>query len=128
MGIRARDALALAEKIHLGVAFGRIRAFLRQSGFTEGQLATAASIAPRTWERRKREGRFGPDESDRIARIVRLHDLARRALGDADAARVWLLAPSLALGEAIPMEVARSELGAREVERVLLAIEHGVYL
>lgn len=128
LGLRAPDALALAAKVQAGVHFSRVRAFLRRSGMTEAQLAVAASIAPRTWERRKADGRFAADESDRVARVVRLHDLARKLLGSPAAATEWLLAPSLALGEERPLHAARSEMGGREVERVLLALEEGVYL
>ncbi|WP_082407641.1 MbcA/ParS/Xre antitoxin family protein [Verrucomicrobium spinosum] len=38
-----------------------------------------------------------------------------------------LNAPQTGLGGAIPLDYARTEVGAREVEALLTRIEHGVY-
>lgn len=65
-----------------------------------------------------------PDDSDRILRIfgkaVALFE------GDVESARTWLSSPQRALGEAVPLEMPTTEIGAREVEDLIGRIEHGV--
>lgn len=61
------------------------------------------------------------------ARVRRVRARAVEILG-AGKAEHWLGAPCRALGGAVPRQLAaESEAGAREVERVLGRIEHGVY-
>lgn len=67
-------------------------------------------------------------EADGIARLMRVHAHAMRLYDDrAELAQKWLHSPIPALGDAIPMELARTDLGAREVEAILTRIEHGVF-
>ena len=47
--------------------------------------------------------------------------------GDDRAARRWLSAPQRALGGAVPLTLAKTEVGAREVERLVGRLEHGVF-
>ena len=47
--------------------------------------------------------------------------------GDAEAARGWLGKPQKVLGGAVPWDLARTELGAREIETAIGRIEHGVF-
>jgi putative toxin-antitoxin system antitoxin component (TIGR02293 family) len=47
--------------------------------------------------------------------------------GDRDAASEWIHSPLPALGGETPIDIARTELGARQVENLVGRIEHGVY-
>ena len=47
--------------------------------------------------------------------------------GDRDAASKWMIRPLPALGGEAPIDVARTEFGARQVENLAGRIEHGVY-
>ena len=47
--------------------------------------------------------------------------------GDRDAATDWLTTAQPALGGAVPLDLAKSEVGAREVERLVGRIGHGVF-
>ena len=64
---------------------------------------------------------------------VRLQEAAAGRLGhglfegDRDAAKSWLSAPQKALGGEVPLTIARTELGALEVERAIGRLEHGVF-
>jgi putative toxin-antitoxin system antitoxin component (TIGR02293 family) len=78
--------------------------------------------------RRKREGRFLPDESDRLLRASRLFGKALELFeGDRDAATEWLTTAQPALGGTVPLDLAKSEVGALEVERLIGRLEHGVF-
>jgi putative toxin-antitoxin system antitoxin component (TIGR02293 family) len=63
-----------------------------------------------------------------VLRFARLFRLALELYdGDADAARAWLQKPARALDGVRPLDHAETEEGAREVERLLGRLEHGVY-
>jgi putative toxin-antitoxin system antitoxin component (TIGR02293 family) len=47
-------------------------------------------------------------------------------LEDKDAAREWLHDGQVGLGGRTPIDMMRTEAGAREVESLLIRIEHGV--
>jgi putative toxin-antitoxin system antitoxin component (TIGR02293 family) len=66
--------------------------------------------------------------SDRLLRCARLYALAQQALDDREAAMRWLREPQPALGGAIPLQLARTEIGTRAVSEVLgtMAVPHGV--
>ena len=47
--------------------------------------------------------------------------------GDSRAAERWLSFPKVALGRAVPSELAKTEAGVREVEALIGRLEHGVF-
>ncbi len=85
-------------------------------------------ISARTLERRlSQREMLKLEESDGIARLVRVMGRAIRVFEDEDLAEEWLRSPNPALDDEIPMQMARTDIGAREVEGVLTRIEHGVF-
>ncbi|MGH7572872.1 MAG: type II RES/Xre toxin-antitoxin system antitoxin [Gemmatimonadota bacterium] len=128
IGLQVRDKLTLIERIEAGFPYHmleRLQAALAISGL---EIAEAVSITPRTLTRRKKEGRLRPEESERVLRVARLVEQATRFHdGDLGPARSWLKSPKRALGGRTPLEMARTEVGAREVEMLLGRLEHGVY-
>lgn len=78
-------------------------------------------VAPATF---KRSPRLSPAASERAERLARTVALAAEALGDSEAVRDWLNAPHPMLGGRVPIELAATELGARQVERILLNVLH----
>ena len=91
------------------------------------KLYPLLGLAKATVHRRKAEGKLKPDESDRVIRFARLFGMAVEVFHDLEYARTWLKHPQRGLGGAIPLEYARTEVGAREVEDLMGRIEHGVY-
>ena len=68
------------------------------------------------------------DKSDESSRYSRLLKSATRLMnGNEAVAKRWLRTPLLILGDKSPLEHACTEVGAREVERLIGRIEHGVY-
>ncbi|MEA2876993.1 MAG: hypothetical protein QOF14_2189 [Hyphomicrobiales bacterium] len=92
------------------------------------QKAVYRAIPERTFKRRlaNRDVLKAP-EADAIARLLRVTEAARRAFGEEDFARKWLNLPVPSLNDAIPIELAETDAGAREVEAVLIRFAHGVY-
>lgn len=68
------------------------------------------------------------EESDRLVRASRIFGRALSLCeGDRDAAKHWLSEPQKALGGTVPLILARTEVGALEVERLIGRLEHGVF-
>ena len=65
-------------------------------------------------------------ESERVERLARLTALAEYVWEDFDDAHEFLQSEQKSLGGARPIDLARSELGAREVENVLMAMEYSL--
>ena len=85
-------------------------------------------IPDRTLERRIAEGAvLKIDEADGIARLLRVLAQARNVFEDVARADEWLRSPNPALDGHIPIRMARTDLGGREVEAVLGRIAHGVF-
>lgn len=127
LGLRSFDAASLAKRIDEGLSYAAFEKLKRRLGVTSRELADAALINPRTLARRKRTGRFEADESDRLVRLARV---ASRAIdlygGDEDAAKEWIRRPIRALGGVSALDMAKTEVGAREVEKLVYQLEHGV--
>jgi putative toxin-antitoxin system antitoxin component (TIGR02293 family) len=127
LGLGAKDPLALAEKVEKGFP---IRSFTRLQtvlNIPSSDLAKIVSITSRTLARRKVQGRLEPDESDRLLRVTRVYRLALDLFeSDHSAALAWLSRPNRALNGKPPLRLATTEVGAREVERLVTRLEHGV--
>lgn len=77
-----------------------------------------------TWKRRTK--RLSAQESERIERLARVLATAEYVLDDREEARVWMNTPHKELGGETPLEVARTELGARRVESILNKLLFGL--
>ena len=111
-GIPARAALAF--KGTLGLNNDQLGALLGLSRRSVIRLVPGKSLLPAV-------------AGDRLYRSARLFSLALDVFEDNAAATEWLKSPQRALGNAIPLELATTDIGARDVEALLGRIEHGVY-
>jgi putative toxin-antitoxin system antitoxin component (TIGR02293 family) len=119
---------ALLKRLEEGLSFAAFERLKRRLSVSSQELADAALITQRTLARRKRTGRLGPDESDRLVRVSRVFARSIELFeGDVESARSWLMRPVLALGGAVPFEMVKTEVGAREVENLITRLEHGVF-
>jgi putative toxin-antitoxin system antitoxin component (TIGR02293 family) len=117
----------LQAQLRTGLPYSALEAVA--SGFEIGtaDLVAVLHVPPRTLARRKREKRLRADESDRLFRLGRIAALAEDVLGSREKATRWLHQPNRALGGATPLHQLDTDLGARQVEDILLRIAHGVY-
>ena len=65
------------------------------------------------------------EESDRLVRLARLQAVAADVLGDAGKADRWLRARLSILDGKCPLDVGKTEAGARVVEQMLAKIDWG---
>ncbi|PQJ26841.1 hypothetical protein BSZ35_18085 [Salinibacter sp. 10B] len=117
----------LVSAVREGIPTGRFDALKTLVGVSTEMLTEVVGISPSTLSRRRKKGTFNKDESERILRIARIALRAVDVLDGKDNAQKWLTEPARALGGEKPLEFADTEPGAREVERLLIRLEHGVY-
>jgi putative toxin-antitoxin system antitoxin component (TIGR02293 family) len=119
------NVMAAVEKGFPWKAFDRL---MRNLDLSSDRLAEIIGIPRRTLARRKIEKRFTPDESERLLRGARVFAKSLQLFdGNRADALEWLLTLEAALGRA-PAELIHSDPGAREVERVIGALEQGIFL
>jgi putative toxin-antitoxin system antitoxin component (TIGR02293 family) len=91
------------------------------------KVASKIGMSKATFHRRQQEGKLTRDESDKVVRYARLMGHAVATFGNEASARQWLSSPQRGLGDAVPLDYAETETGAREVDNLLGRIEYGVY-
>jgi putative toxin-antitoxin system antitoxin component (TIGR02293 family) len=124
---KAKHPSELIRKIQKGLRFSELETLQNSIGMPFEQLAAKLCISRSTLQRRKAAGRLSPDESDKVMRLSRLLEHAKKVFGDVDKARAWLKHPQYGLGGAVPLDYAETEIGAREVDNLLGRIDYGVY-
>ncbi len=128
LGMKELDWSRLISNIERGLPYSALEHLQRNTGFAPDVFLGWIGIAPRTQARRKMQGRLLPDESDRLLRAARVFARALELFhGDRAGAVEWLLHKLPALGYKTPVEVSRTDLGAREVEQLIGRIRHGVF-
>ncbi len=114
------------QRITKGLPFSELEHLRSQLDEPMEALARQLSISRSTLQRRKAERRLSPEESERVMRYSRIVKYATQLFGTADRARQWLKFPQFGLGGAVPLEFAKTEIGAREVEDLLGRIDYGI--
>jgi len=91
------------------------------------QMVYAVVGSARTLQRKRQtHARLSHDESDRLARMLRMIARAEEAIGSRERALRWVVKPNRALDGLPPLTLLASDAGALAVERVLGRIEHGI--
>lgn len=97
-------------------------------GLVDSQLANTLDVSPVTLAKRRRSGFLTMRESVKILRIALVLERATEVFEAADAAVDWLNHRNSALGGVAPLSLLDTEFGAKEVDRILGTIEHGVFV
>ncbi len=127
IGIKSKNMDDLIRKVQRGFPVSSFEKLRRKLDISDNLLSQVINIPMRTLTRRKQQGRLNVVESEKVLRIARLYDKALEVFEDEEAAEKWLKEPARGLGGVIPLEYAKTELGAQEIEKLLIRIEHGVF-
>lgn len=128
LGMTRFDWPGVLAQIEKGLPFSALDRFIRNSGLSQEDVLDLLQIATRTFMRRKKEGRLSPAESDRLVRAARVFAKALHLFGgDAEETVAWLSESQRAFRGTTPLEMARTDVGAHEVERLIGQLEHGVF-
>jgi putative toxin-antitoxin system antitoxin component (TIGR02293 family) len=124
---KAMHPTHLIRRIEKGLPFSELEALRKHLDLPLDQLAGKLSISRATLHRRKSGGRLSTGESDKVIRFSRLLEHAANVFGNIEKGRAWLKFPQYGLGGAVPLDYAKTEIGAREVDNLLGQIDYGVY-
>ena len=121
----ARDTLHKSSLAGLPVA--AFDKFVSESGLEVTEVAEVIALPARTLARRRSVGNLSPDESDKLVRFTELY---RHTLdffvGRGSDANAWLRQKRPALGGYRPIDLARTADGTRQVETLILQLQHGI--
>lgn len=122
----AWDLQTAASKISEGLGSGILATIQSRLHLSNQQLSDLILVSTRTLDRRKKEKKLPPDESERSYRIARLTERAYQVFGESEKVASWFSEPNFALGNKTPLELAKTEPGALLIEQLLGRIEHGI--
>lgn len=115
------------ESVEAGVPVDTMTSFISASGVELKDIYDIVIPARTLKHRRSRREALSSDESDKLARLVRVFDHAVAVFGDAERARNWLSAPKKRFDQRSPLQMLRTDLGGRMVEEMLGQIEYGMF-
>lgn len=113
--------------VEAGVPTANIATFLASSGLTARDIYEIVIPARTLKHRRARREPLTADESDKLARLVRVYRQAVHILGDRTKAVDWLNAPKRRFSQRTPLHMLRTEMGGRMVEEMLGQIDEGMF-
>jgi len=118
----------LIAALESGLPFQELQVLQTSLDVSADRLAPMLGISKATFHRSKgAASRLNPAVSDRVVRYARMLGFAVKVFGGLEDAKQWLNAPQFGLGGAVPLDYAKTEIGAREVENLLGRIQYGVY-
>src|SRR5580658_11186722 len=113
--------------VERGLPLSTLQKFSTYSGIPLKGLLGVVIEARTLKHRQQRKEPLNLDESDRLARVAKIYELAVKVYGDADKARRWLSKPKERFQERSPVAMMRTELGGRQIEEMLYQIDEGVF-
>ena len=122
------DQLAMADAVDEGLPAAALDRIKEVLALSDAEMASVLGISAKTIQRLRTasDRRLSSVVSDRLYRMARLYLVAVEVLEDPAEATRWLGSPQLGLGRRAPVELMSTEAGSREVEALLLRLEHGV--
>ena len=114
------------QQIKVGFPASLVQALRQTFDLQERSVETLLNASISTLERRRREQKnLDSVASERIDRIATVSHLAEEVFEDNANAAQWMSMPNKALGGIAPIMLCETEIGARQVRRVLHALEWG---
>jgi len=128
LGLSAHRPDAVHELLLAGLPYKSLETLIASSGLKQQEILHAAQLPASTLARRRKAKKLEPAESERLFRVARVFERAAELFeGDAAAARRWLTEPVRGLGYRVPLELARTQVGAQLVLDLIGRLEHGVF-
>jgi putative toxin-antitoxin system antitoxin component (TIGR02293 family) len=125
LGSRIRSVRDLERAISRGIPKRALRVTVERVYVSAGDVRRVmARIVPEATF--KRRVRLSHAESERTERLARVIAAAEHAWSDQQDAREWLTRAHPELGRRAPLDLALTELGARQVEELLDRLFYGI--
>ena len=113
--------------IEAGLSPDAVAAFVSASGIELKDVYEIVIPARTLKHRRSRKEPLSRDESDKLARLMRVFNQTVTVFGDRQKARNWLYKAKKRFDDQTPLRMLRTELGARMVEEMLGQIDGGMF-
>jgi len=129
VALEQSPAFALSWRdIERGVPVTLLEEFSIYSGLALKDLLEVV-IPPRTLKhRRQRQEPLNLDESDRLARVARVYELAVKIYGDREDGRKWLSGTKQRFDGKTALSMLRTEAGEHAVREFLIQIDEGMFV
>ena len=127
LGAEVKSNLEMHRLIEAGFPFQTIRQTACLFQLPERKLAEVVGISRSTFDRRRDRARLNADESERMYRVAHAFAAALAVFDSQEKAARWFDEPNRALASEKPLNMLRTEAGAREVENVLGRLVLGGY-
>jgi len=124
VGANVSSEADLARLVDHGIRLS-VLGHVERAGFSKQEIERFIIPARTLRHRKSRREPLTLDESDRLVRLTRIQALAEDVFGNAEKANRWLRQNLGILDGKSPLDVARSEAGARVVEQILAKIDWG---
>ena len=128
LGVRTphseRQVLELIERQLPTSSINRILAL----GLTRAEVDSLVIPLRTLQHRRSRREKLTVEESDRVLRLVRVLSHAESVYGSRERALDWLRRPTPRLKTRTPLQLLKTDAGARIVEELLIQIDEGMFV
>jgi putative toxin-antitoxin system antitoxin component (TIGR02293 family) len=124
LGSQVSSDADLARVVDQGMRVSVLR-HVGVAGFSKQEIEHFVIPARTLRHRTAKKERLTLDESDRVIRLTRIQSVAEDVFGDTDKANKWLRQRLGLLDGKAPLDVARTDAGARVVEQILAKIDWG---
>ena len=115
-------------EVERGLPLSTLQEFSAYSGISMKELLQVVIPARTLKHRRQRNEPLSAEESDRLARVAKIYELAVKVYGNRDDGKEFLTRHMPRFEEKSPLEVLRTEKGEEAVQEFLIQIAEGMYI
>jgi putative toxin-antitoxin system antitoxin component (TIGR02293 family) len=126
IGRRLTNQFEFMAAVREGLAVGVVDRLVDDRYLTSAEVDLHVIPRKTLSHRRNSTGRLTREQSDRVVRAAAVVTTAEETFGSRERAGAWLRRPSRALAGSAPIDLIDTDIGAREVEDLLVRIDHGI--
>ena len=115
-------------EIERGLPLSTLEAFSAYSGIAVKDLLEVVIPARTLKHRRQRQEPLNLDESDRLARVARMYELAVKVYGDREDGRKWLCGKKRRFDGRTALAMLNTEAGEHAVAEALIQLDEGMFI
>jgi len=115
-------------EIERGLPLLILEEFSAYSGIAVKDLLEVVIPARTLKHRRQRQEPLNLDESDRLARVAKVYELAVKVYGDREDGRKWLCGKKRRFDGKTALEMLRTEAGEHAVAEALIQLDEGMFI
>ena len=124
LGAEVSSEADLARLVDRGIRLS-VLGYVAKAGFSKQEIERFVIPARTLRHRKARREPLSTEESDRVVRLTRIQALAEDVFGNVGNANLWLRQKLGILDGKCPLDVARTDSGARLIEQLLAKLDWG---